>query len=253
MKKYLMIALCCLSAITGSAPLAGVEQERNTSVEFEAKMAAKLERERWEQAEFERASPEEQAIEVANEENAVSRNAALFGWGAPSYTTTHTGAWHFATAVSGRGNHVFLEDGSGWMIAAGDEKKTLDWMGDDIIMIIPAPWYSRYDYVLVNYNTGAHVHADLKERPLEYNIYSLWITDIDLEAGTLTLCDKTVWSIPYSYDRNIAANWAINQKVIIGINGKDGWLNKWISKRAPNILISVEPGFDGYIRTRCEY
>lgn len=257
MKKQLMMALCSLCTLLAWSPLPAFENApaRTPATEIEAKMTQKHERQQSEQAEFEKASEEEiVADEASADAKASLTNLGLFGLGgASTYTTFHQGAWHFATGVSGSGNHVFLEDGSGWMIAASDASKTLDWMGDDVIMVVPAPWYSYYGYVLFNNDTQVHVYADLKEKPSEYNIYSLWITAINPEAGTLTLSDKTVWTVPYNYDRNLMKEWRLDQKVLIGINGADSWLDKWITKKAPNILISVESGIDGYIKAKCEY
>lgn len=251
MKTRLLTAIC-LAMMMAWAPLTSLSANENIPSGIEARMIEKFEREKSERADYQKASEDEE-IEKNHEETHLS-NASLFGWGsAPSYTTTHKAAWHFATGVSGKGNHVFLEDGSGWVIASADAPKTLNWFGDDIIMVIPAPWYSFYNYILVNNSTGAHVYADLKEKPKEANIYSLWITEMNPNEGTLTLNDKTVWAIPGSYDRHIMKGWKVNQKVLIGINGSDKWVDQWISKQAPNLLISVEPGIDGYIKGRCEY
>lgn len=250
MKKQLMMALSCLPFLCAlmMAPIsAATPAQQPTSSELQEVIAEKLAREQADREEYENSEGE-----ISEEDVDSLANKAWFwdGWfsGEESYTTTHTGAWHFATGVSGTGNHVFLEEGSGWMIAPSDAHKTLNWMGEDVILVIPAPWYSFYGYILVNHNTGVKVYADLKEKPSEFNIYTLFISKINGSEGTLTLSDKTVWSFGGFFDNNVAINWRVGQKVLIGIN--TSW---WTASKKPNLLISVEPGVNGMIRARCMY
>lgn len=248
MKKQLLMALSCLPFICAllMAPLAAAAPaEAPTSTDIQKVIAEKLEREQADQEEFE--NSEEEVAEEAQTEDVANRGSFFYNEKEP-VSTHNGGAWHFATSVSGTGIHVFLEEGSGWMIAESDAYKTLDWMGDDIIWVTTAPWYSFYGYVLHNYNTGAKVYADLKERPSDYNAYTLYITEINVEQGSIVLSDKTVWSFGCCYDNRVASNWRVGQKVLIGIN-----TNFWTSSSKPNLLISTEAGIDGYIRARCLY
>lgn len=247
MKKQLFMALSCLPFLCTflTAPIAAeAPAQAPKSAEIQQVIAEKLEREQADQEEFENS----EEIEEENEQGEELAQRGFFYNEKEPVSTHNGGAWHFATGVSGTGIHVFLEEGSGWMIAQSDAKKTLDWMGDDIIWVTAAPWYSFYGYVLHNYNTGVKVYADLKEKSNEYNPYTLYITELSVEQGSIVLSDKSVWSFGCCYDNQVASKWRVGQKVLIGIN--TSW---WTSSSKPNLLISTEKGIDGYIRARCLY
>lgn len=246
MKKQILMALSCLPFLCAlmMAPLAAAPAEAHTSSTIQKVIAEKLEREQADQAEFE--NSEEEIVEAKEQSEDVASRGFFYNEKEP-VSTHNGGAWHFATSVSGTGIHVFLEEGSGWMVAPSDAKRTLDWMGEDIIWVTTAPWYSFYGYVLHNYNTGAKVHADLKEKSNEYNAYTLYIDQINVEKGSIVLSDRTVWEFG-GYDNKVASNWSVGQKVLIGIN-----TGFWTSSSKPNLLISTEAGIDGYIRARCLY
>jgi hypothetical protein len=248
MKKQLFMALSCipfLCTLLMGPLVAAAPAQTPVSSDIQQIIAEKLEREQADQDEFEN-SEEEIAEDNGQADEVIQRG---FFYNEKEPVSTHNGgAWHFATSVSGTGSHVFLEEGSGWMIAQSDAKKTLDWMGDDIIWVTTAPWYSFYGYVLHNYNTGVKVYADLKERPSDFNAYTLYITEINVAEKSLVLSDRTVWTINCCYDARIASTWRVGQKVLIGIN-----TSFWTSSKSPNLLISTEKGIDGYIRARCQY
>lgn len=248
MKKQLLMALSCLPFFCTllMAPIAA-EAKAPSSSEIQQVIAEKLAREQADQEEFE--SSEEEIVEENGQDEDVVQRGFFYNEKEP-VSTHNGGAWHFATYVAGTGVNVRLEENSSWMVAQSDAKKTLDWMGDDIIWVTTAPWYSFYGYVLHNYNTGAKVYADLTGKPKkgEDNAYTLYISEIDVTKGSIVLSDKTVWSFGCCYDNKVASTWHAGQKVLIGIN--TAW---WTSSAKPNLLISTEPGIDGYIRARCLY
>lgn len=247
MLKQLIGALSCLPFFCALffSPISAEPSSQEASIsEVQELIAEKLDREQTDQQEFE--NSEEEIVEDAQEENVVNRG--IFYNEKEPVSSHNGGAWHYATGVSATGIHVFLQDGSGWMIAKSDATNTLDWTGSDLIWVTSAPWYSFYGYVLHNYRTDAKVYANLKEKPVEYNAFTFWIDQINAEEGTLVLSDRSVWEFGGVYDRNVANNWRVGQKVLIGIN-----TSFWTSSKKPNLLISTEEGIDGYIRARCLY
>lgn len=240
--QFGLLSLLCVFSI---APLAATTFESPTDLEIEQVLAEKLERELADREEFENTpleiEEETPGIELVNQ-------AGLFYNENAPVSTHNGGAWHFATGVSGLGNHVFLEDGSGWMIAPSDAYKTLNWTSGHIIWVTTAPWYSFYGYVLHNHDTKASVYANLKEKPQVCNAYTLYIAEIDVSKGSLVLNDRSTWSYCPCFGNRGVMNWRVGQKVLLGIN-----TSFWTSSRNPDLLISTEPGIDGYISARCLY
>lgn len=252
MKKLTFALPCYLGALlTCSSIVAMVPCETTYDVTDDI-LAEKLVREKSDEEDETVFAEEDAKAFGQNKIESLFVNEAFMNMSS-TYTTFHRGAFQHASAVSGSGNHVFLDNGTGWMIAKSDEKKTLDWTANHHIIITPAPWYSSYTYILFNHETNAHVKADLKEIPSGYNEYLFWISEVDAQKGNIILNDQTVWTVPYSYCREQLKNWYPGQRVAIGINGADSWVDSWVTKKAPNILYSLEKVVPGFIKAKCEY
>lgn len=253
MRKRILIALCCiplLGSMLAFSPLAAEEPlpEGVTMEEFQAKVEHKAEQNALEQEAFEQSLEGKIPVTVAAPEacddliKIVSKNLAQGGF--TNYTTSHTGAWHFPVSVSGTGNHIFLEDGSGWLVCELDAKKTLSWYASDTILITLAPWYSWYDYVFVNCRNGARVRVTFDETPTYNTPFTLLITEIDLNKGHIKLSDNTVWTTaPFSC--SIFKRWQVGQKVILGIN------DRLFSGSYANFIINEDA--NEFIKAKCLY
>jgi hypothetical protein len=132
---------------------------------------------------------------------------------------------HCLTGVSALGDSVELEDGSVWKISLYDGYKALRWHSDDPIMITQNhQWFSKFNYRIVNQNTGTCLEANLFLGPLEHGQYTLYITSIDRAAGELEITNGWRESIHWEISAgDIAAfqNWVLGDAVIIGQNS--GW------------------------------
>ncbi len=226
MKNKLITAISCLSLFAALLALAPMQAHTNSHIdrpegmsseEFEQKAAQKYARDEAEQEAIENAVDDEEVLgELKSFENSSLLSSMSVQDDIAKYPTTHNGAWHMAIAVSASGNHVVLEDGSGWLVHPSDYRKTLDWYGDDVILVTMAPWslwYSYYEYVLINTRTHARVYVGLEENPDYFNEYTIWIKKIDREKNHVTLSDSTVWA----FTHNKLEKWVENQKVLIGV------------------------------------
>ncbi|MBA3603047.1 MAG: hypothetical protein H0W50_05280, partial [Parachlamydiaceae bacterium] len=149
MKNKLMTAVSCLSLFAAFLALTPMDAhtirhidrpENMTEEEFAIKAEQKYARDLAEQEAIENAVDDEEVLgelKVSDSDLAPLSNFTL-NTDIVKFPTTHTGAWHKAIAVSATGNHVTLEDGSGWLVYPNDKKKTLDWYGDDIILVTMA-------------------------------------------------------------------------------------------------------------------
>jgi len=161
------------------------------------------------------------------------------------YTTSHAGAYHQPIAVTPFGDKVELEDGSIWAVQSGDHYKTLNWLGSDLITITANHnWFSNYEFILTNQNTGVSVAVVLVLGPVYNGGHTHWVVAIDYFFDQVQLEDGSVWSI-VGLDDSILKKWLVNDTVIMGIN--DG---NW-STSNPNILINVNTL--GYVRANCLY
>lgn len=148
------------------------------------------------------------------------------------YKTSHLGVFHRPIAITAMGNQVTLEDGSVWQIRDSDRIKTLDWLAGDNLLILPNhAWFSSYQYVILNQNTGAEVKVNLLLGPIYNGVYTHWIVAIDYFNQELCLEDGSVWTIS-SGDHGTMKKWMPNDTIIIGVN------DAWFSSK-PNILINV--------------
>jgi hypothetical protein len=144
--------------------------------------------------------------------------------------TTHLGAFHHPFAISLLGDVVELEDGSQWVVASYDRYKTLNWLVSDSVVITPNhAWFSSYDFVLNNQNTGDAIEINLLMGPIFLGVYSHWIVAIDSMNDQLILEDGSIWTVESLW----WSKWDIGQYVIIGVN--DGYK----SNTLPNILINI--------------
>lgn len=237
----LLLAVNPLAAFTG-------RPDSVTEAEFAARAEKKYERDRAElevmqySTESEEDFGEVKTMEISHSADLTSLD--VFQDDIAEYLTTHTGAWHKPMAVSATGNHVVLEDGSGWLVYPGDKDKTLEWYADDVILITMAPWsiwYSYYEYVLINVRTRARVYVALEESPEYFNAYTLWIKKIDRDKQRIVLSDQTVWS--YSYTQ--LENWYEGQKIIIGVR-KPGFFSSY-----RNFILNEDA--NDYVRAECLY
>lgn len=159
------------------------------------------------------------------------------------YTTSHIGCYHKPKAVSPLGDTVELEDGSIWSVKSSDRFKTLDWLASDTIIVTPNhSWFSTYDFVLNNQNTGESVESVLSLGPIYNGIYTHWITAIDYNNNMIWLEDGSSWRITV-WDYSVISKWLINDTVIVGI-----W-DGWFSTDNPNIMINVS--MNNYARGKC--
>jgi hypothetical protein len=143
----------------------------------------------------------------------------------------HPGSLHRPHSVSAFGETVELEDGSIWSVSYGDRWKTLSWLRDDIITIVPNPSWFGTDFRMVNNNTGDIVDVDLRYGPVLGSIFTYKIVSIDYMSSIVYLQDSS-WAISVN-DETVIYSWQPGDTVIIGNN--DGWN----SSIRPHILINV--------------
>jgi len=91
-------------------------------------------------------------------------------------------------------------------------------------------WFSVYDYVITNQNTGVAVQVNLVVGPLYNAVYRHYIVAIDYVLDHVVLDDGSVWTMT---DFTVMNQWVPGDTVIVGVN--DGWF----SSSYPNILINV--------------
>jgi len=241
MKLHYVSLLCALLTLTGLT--ANERLPENVSAqEVQEKIAMKAERAQREAESFDANSQQQAAGSYSDKVKEVMSSTPINA--AVDYQSTNSKAWHFATGVSPRGDHVFLEDASGWNVRRADAYKTLDWYGSDTIALTLAPWFSFYDYALVNGRTGAKVFVELNEVPNDANAYTLWITNIDLNSCRIMLSDNSVWEFG-AFEWNVASQWQPAQKVIIGIN------NRSFFSRRYNFLLNQDA--QDYVKADCLY
>ncbi len=213
--QSLLATLLILSPLSATVD----RPENMTEREFQARAEQKFVRDFYEEEAIENSSVGEEELGKAKDLRTIDStlmSLSIDQNDAVIYPTTHTGAWHKPIGVSASGNHVFLEDGSGWMVRPSDQHKTLDWYADDVILVTLAPWsiwYSYYEYVLINTRTHARVFVGLEETPDYFNEYTLWIKKIDYAKSRIILSDQTVWAFSYRH----LDGWFEGQKVFIGV------------------------------------
>lgn len=251
MKNPILVTLCCIHLLgTLFAPLAAEEPlpAGVTMEQFQEKVSRKAEQNALEQEAFDEALEEKIPVMPVNPNPCndsvkvmeINKAEGRF----TNYITSHTGAWHFPIAVSGSGNHLVLEDGSGWLVCECDSQKTLDWVSTDTILVTLAPWYSWYDYVLINCRSGARVRVTFEETPTYLNAYTFWIKKIDHGDGRILLNDGTLWvTAPFSY--STMKSWQVGQKIIIGIN------DRLFSRSYANFIVNEDA--KEYVKAQCLY
>ncbi len=227
MKNKFIKALSCLSLLAALLALTPVQAQTNlkkarfenmTDEEFKVRAEQKYARDLAEQEAIENATDDEEELGQlkVTESSLLSLSTPGEQDDNAMFPTSHTGAWHKAIGVSATGNHVFLEDGSGWDVYIKDRHKTMDWYGDDRILLTKATWsvfYSCYEYVLINTRTHVRVYVGLQEKPDFFNESTLWVKKIDRLKSRITLSDDTVWT----YSPNVLDKWMEGQKVLIGV------------------------------------
>jgi hypothetical protein len=153
----------------------------------------------------------------------------LFDKYPPVYYPSST---HWLIAVSAWGDSLELEDGSVWKISSYDGYKVLNWRSNDPLAITQNfRWFSKYNYRIVNQNTGSSLEVNLDLGPIKCGEYTRYIIAIDPSEKALMLSDNTHWEISY-YDSSVFSGWAIGDAVIIGYNS--GW-----DSACESILINV--------------
>lgn len=161
-----------------------------------------------------------------------------------SLYTTHEGAFHRPVNITKRGESVTLQDGSMWKVREKDRYKTQQWLASDNILILPNhSWFSTYQFVFCNQNTGCEVRVNLILEPIYNGVHSHWIVAIDLYNQEICLEDGSIWKVSGS-DYNIMHEWRNNDIVIIGVN--DSWFS-----RKPNILINAS-NKRAYVTATCQ-
>lgn len=227
-QTWLLATLAALFMTTTVLSGAAEEQQKRR-IAIGERVLPKVERLKMQEARAERAAEQEEAEEapiVATlEEESQDRSArALF------YKTSHEGVFQAPISITLLGDEIELLDGSLWYIRPADRFKTLDWMITDTVVIMQnTSWFSSYDFVMVNLNTGDRVEVDMTMGPYYAGIYTYYIVAIDYFADEILLNDGSVWDI--SIFDNIG-HWMVNDTVIIGINDAFSLFN-------PNILINV--------------
>lgn len=160
--------------------------------------------------------------DVTKNENEIKARALFF--------TSHHGAYHTPKSITYLGDSVTIEDGSIWSIASYDWWKTQQWLGSDTLLIMQNKFYfSNYQFLIVNQNTGQEVEANLALGPFVNGLFTHWIVGIDYFNKIIYLEDGSTWEMT---ERNVINSWLINDTIIIGIN-QEGAFNR------PNILINV--------------
>lgn len=159
------------------------------------------------------------------------------------YRTSHNGVYFQPTAVSPDGRSVTLQDGSCWAIASSDAYKTHDWLASDTVLIFPShSWFSNYQYVLLNQQTGRTCKANLTLGPLYNGVHTHWVVAVDYLTREIVLEDGSYWKIAGG-DNKTLNKWLVNDTVMVGIN--DTWLSSY-----PNILINVN--MLNYVEAECQ-
>lgn len=160
-----------------------------------------------------------------------SHNAGVF-------ITMHQGVYYHPLTTGGV---IRLHDGSHWVVKFDDLYKTANWLPTDVVVITPnQEWFSLYDYVITNQNTGVAVRVNMSLGP--HVAMRHWIVGIDYFYDRVILEDGSFWSMT---DSSVVYKWQVGDTVILGVN--DGWF----STSYPNILINVE--MLNYARGTCTY
>jgi len=252
MKKSLFSTsvFCICSLILASTQLFGVEDLQEENIlgsrkhSEERKMELRNQRMTQAQEEEETGEPPAQIIPITishEQREPVSGEVVKKSTVEQEFVTSHSGAIHHPIFVTAFGDGVQLEDESIWSVRPSDYMKTLNWLITDTIIILPPGWFSGYDYVLFNTDTGARINVNLVQQPRYNGIYSHWIAAIDYLNERVCLEDGSIWSISAFDDVD---DWLVNDMIIIGIN--DGWFSV-----NPNILINVNT--NEYVRGKCIY
>lgn len=237
---------CCSMALFGSSLIANEEEIPSELVRVEPgnrpmahtewlKIQAEREATEEEFAKNPDAIPtEEQQAEPSSETDSSLKVSANFKTPQASvHYTTHQGAFHSPVAISALGDVIELEDGSCWVVAPGDNYRTLNWLTSDLLVITPNhSWFSSHLFCITNQNTGDSVRVNLSLGPIYNGLFTHWIVAINYYTQELCLEDGSIWKLS-GFDSSIYNNWLLNDTVIIGVN--DGFL----SASKPNILINV--------------
>lgn len=182
----------------------------------------------------------------ANDENlpvlSMSQEEETCGFLFDKYPPVYySSAIHWLVAVSALGDSAELEDGSVWKISSYDGYKALNWRSNDPLMITQnTRWFSKFDYKIVNKNTGAAIEANLYLGPIKNGEHTRYIIAIDSGKGQLMLSDNSHWEIS-SYDTGKFRDWALSDAIIIGYNS--GW-----DSGCESILINVN--MNNFIRAK---
>lgn len=227
MKKILSVFLMGLSsAMLIATPLVGEEKAILERVEMGTRVMSAEERLALEAA---RAN---QDIQAVTQKKTSLKAAKMLSRASVGYTF-HPGAYHNMVFASPFGETLELEDNSVWEVRLSDVYKVVSWLPSDVLVISPNhSWFSSYQYVITNQQSGDAIAVNLFLQPICRGPYTHWIVGIDYYNHYIYLEDGTVW-IMSAFDNNIVYRWMTGDCVLIGIN--DGCF----SSSNPNILINV--------------
>jgi len=142
-------------------------------------------------------------------------------------------SFHWILEPSILGDIIKLEDGSQWSVKPEDRKSLYDWILSEPVIITQNPsWFSKYNYRIVNRDTGASIAIDMSLGPLLGGEYTHWITAIDRNRREIQLEDGSIWVVS-QLDTYVLGDWLLNNTIMIGANS--GWLSSY-----EFILINVE-------------
>jgi len=135
--------------------------------------------------------------------------------------------WYYINNVGSRGRTLITHDETVWEISGNHSFKTCRWCPGSPVVITPNySWFSSYDYILKNQETGEFAEADLSQGPLIE--YALFIQYVDPYQGYLQLTNGSHW---YTDISARLLTWKTGQAILIGEN--DAWFGR------KNILINI--------------
>ncbi|MEN9654971.1 MAG: hypothetical protein RL235_1083 [Chlamydiota bacterium] len=167
---------------------------------------------------------ERQSEESVVTQDEMSEDEVVLGYLYDRYPPVYyPSSAHQVIAISVLGDSVEIEDGSVWKVHPYDNYKVVQWKSNDPLVVTQNhAWFSKYDYRLINNNTGATIEANLHLGPIQQGPYTKYIVSIDDLRNEVMLSDSTHWLISKK-DRKRLKNWAIHDAVIVGTNsGSDG-------------------------------
>lgn len=134
-----------------------------------------------------------------------------------AYRSIHRGALHNPRFISPKAEAIQLEDGSLWIVHPAHRNTLFDWTADDsLILLENHDAHSSFPFVLANRTTGSSIEVSFSSLTGQGKENHLWIEDIDTENKTISLNDRSVWSIA-NFDA-IEGRWQIDDPLIIGVH-----------------------------------